>query len=102
MSQESTWSLKPTAAHRLVGGEYFVVTGDRAFHHIHVPSAVTLFRELTAGPCTSGALVSALVHEFDVAEDVAAQDVQVFVATLVDRQLAVPAGEVERRGGGPT
>jgi len=88
MPDAHTWNLTSGAAHRLVGGEYFVVTDDRAFHHIHVSSAVALFRAFTQGPQTTHSLVSALVGQFEVAEDVATQDVNAFVAMLVERRLA--------------
>ncbi len=94
MSDESTWSLQAGAAHRLVGGEYFVVTDDRAFHHIHVPSAVALFRQLTLGPQTTDSLVTTLLSEFDVGEAVASRDVLAFVGTLTERQLVTCAGEL--------
>ena len=88
MIDEAKWTLDEGAAYRLVGGEYFVVTADRAFHHIHVPSAVTLFEALVSGPQSGDALTRQLCGRFDVDEAAAGRDISMFLKMLVERGLA--------------
>ncbi len=100
MAAESVLSLHAGAAHRLVGGEYFIVTDDRSFHHVHVPTAVTLFGRLVSGPQTIGDLVDTLLQQFDVERSEAERDVQAFATTLVERRLAFqPTGVLGSAGG---
>lgn len=82
------WTLEPTAAHRLVGGEYFVVTADRAFHHVHVPTAVTLYAELVTGPKSESELTDLLCAGYEVDRPTAQRDVTGFLGTLAERGLA--------------
>ena len=90
-TETATWTLDPTAAHRLVGGEYFIVTADRAFHHVHVPSAVTLYGALAGGPKSQSELTDALCANYRVDREAAAQDVANFIRTLAERGLAAQA-----------
>lgn len=89
--QASTaYTLHPAAAAREVAGEIFVVTDDRGLHRLEVPTAVTIFRSLMAGPASREALIARLVEDFEVDWDVAAGDLDQFVAVLVERRIAVP------------
>lgn len=88
-SIETVWSLHPGAAHREVGGEFFVVTDDRAFHHIHVPTAVDLFAALRSGHRTAGQLSELLCGTYEVTPEQARRDVSEFLQLLAERQIAV-------------
>lgn len=87
------YHLHPQAAHRAVAGEVFVVTGDRAFHRLQAATAVALFAELgrTAAGSSEGELTDLLVRDFEVTQAQARADVTIFLATLVQRHLAVAA-----------
>jgi hypothetical protein len=85
------YQLHPQAAHRTVAGEVFVVTGDRAFHRLQAASSIALFDALSRSPAGACAdeLTDLLLREFAVTEAQARADVATFLATLVQRQLAV-------------
>lgn len=82
------YALLPSAAHREVAGEIFVISADRGFHRLQAASAVTLFRLLAAGPRTAAELEAALVGEFEVDPQVAHHDIAEFLLILVERQIA--------------
>ena len=90
MAGESpTYSVCATAALRQVGGEFFIVTDDRALHHIHTPTSVALFGALRGGGLSARDL-SALLHErFEVSAETARRDVEKFLEDLVERQIVV-------------
>ncbi|MBI5608612.1 MAG: PqqD family protein [Deltaproteobacteria bacterium] len=85
----TAYTMHPAAAAREVAGEIFVVTDDRGLHRLEVPTAVTICRSLMAGPADREALVAQLVADFEVEWDVAARDLDAFVALLVERRIAV-------------
>ena len=85
------YHVHPEAAHRLVGGEVFVVTADRAFHRLHTPTAIDLFQRLAAGPVSAAELVSFLTARYAVSSTDAAGDVAAFLGTLLERRLATTA-----------
>ncbi len=84
--------LHPQAAHRLVGGEVFIVTGDRRFHRLQSRTAVDLFNQLVKA-AQSGAeqtqLVDLIVGRYDVAAAEAEADVAQFIRDLVQRDIAI-------------
>ena len=86
---EVRYRIHPEAAHRVVAGEVFVVTGDRAFHRLHVATAIDLFGELAKNGASARELAAVLTERYQVSPTQADQDVQDFVATLLERQLAV-------------
>ena len=87
--------LHPQASYREVGGEVFVVTADRSFHRLAVPTAVDLFRLVARGAVSRDSLVDHLTCHYDVTAARAAADVDAFVETLVARQIAVAATGAE-------
>lgn len=83
--------LHPRAAWRTVAGEVFVVTDDRAFHRLAVPSATAIFAALEQGPTDLDAIVAQLCERFEVEAGVARREADRFVRTLLDRGIAAPA-----------
>jgi hypothetical protein len=81
--------LHPQASYREVGGEVFVVTVDRSFHRLAVPTAVDLFRLVAGGGAHRQALIDHLTTHYEVSDGRAAADVDAFVETLTARQIAV-------------
>lgn len=86
------YSLLPSAAHRDVAGEIFVITADRGFHRLEAPTAVLLFRLLAGGPRSAAELQDALVANFEVDPAVAHHDIAEFLHILVERQIAAANG----------
>lgn len=86
------YSLLPSAAHRDVAGEIFVITADRGFHRLEAATAVLLFRLLAGGPRTAAELQEALVANFEVDPAVANHDIAEFLHILVERQIAAASG----------
>lgn len=80
--------IHPRAAWRNVGGEVFVITGDRAFHRLAAPTAVDLIKRLAAAPATVSELAELLVRDYQVDAATARQDVTTFVGTLLAKQIA--------------
>ncbi len=93
------YRLHPQAAHRKVGGEVFVVTGDRAFHRLHTATAIELFDALaiTDDGVSAEELTALLRRDYDVSDALAQKDVAEFLDLLLSRQLAVPATSVPSR-----
>lgn len=85
------YAVHPQAAHRAVGGEIFIVTADRAFHRLSVPSAIDLFEAIVHGQGRRDELVGLLVDRYRVGAQQADQDIATFLQTLVDRQVLVRA-----------
>lgn len=86
------YRLHPQAAHRLVGGEVFIVTGDRRFHRLKARTAVDLFSQLAKAAesgCDAAQLVDLLVGRYNVAAAQAAADVNQFISDLVQREIAI-------------
>jgi hypothetical protein len=83
------YAVHPRAAHRAVGGEVFIVTGDRAFHRLSVPSAVDLFAAVVAGQGDRAQLLALLVARYAVNADVAARDLDAFLDALLSRGVLV-------------
>ena len=82
-------TLNPDAAYREVAGEVFIVTPDRALHHLSLPTAVTIVQTLRAGPVDAPAIVSAVTARFDVDEARAHADVSAFLKTLMERAIVL-------------
>ncbi|MBM4344763.1 MAG: PqqD family protein [Deltaproteobacteria bacterium] len=82
--------LHPRAAWRSVGGEIFVITADRAFHRVAVPTAVDLIEQLAAAPARVDALADRLVRDYEVDRATALRDVVTFAECLVAKHIAVP------------
>lgn len=82
------YALLPTAAHREVAGEIFVITTDRGFHRLETTTAVAVFRMLTGAPRTVEELAAAITatHEIDLAT--ATGDIAEFIGTLIERHIA--------------
>lgn len=82
------YALLPSAAHREVAGEVFVITADRGFHRLETTSAVAVFQLLAAAPHSVEELAAAITatHEIDLAT--ATEDIGEFIGTLVDRHIA--------------
>ncbi len=80
--------IHPRAAWRNVGGEVFVITGDRAFHRLAAPTAVDLIKRLAAAPATVSELAELLVRDYQVDAATACLDVTTFVDTLLAKQIA--------------
>ncbi len=82
------YALLPSAAHREVAGEIFVITADRGFHRLDSSTAAAVFRLLAAAPHSIEELAAAITatHEVDLAT--AIRDIGEFVDTLVDRHIA--------------
>ena len=59
-TETTRFRVHPQAAHRRVGGEYFVVTGDRAFHRLRLTTAVDLFEAIATRPQSRSDLVALL------------------------------------------
>lgn len=85
------YTVHPHAAHRAVGGEIFIVTADRAFHRLSVPSAIDAFEAIVHGRGLREDLVTLLVHRYQVGAQQADDDIGAFLQTLVDRQILVRA-----------
>ena len=86
-TETTRFRVHPQAAHRRVGGEYFVVTGDRAFHRLRLTTAVDLFEAIATRPQSRSDLVALLCSRYRVEADVAGRDLDAFLTDLVDRQL---------------
>lgn len=88
---DTRFALHPLAAHRLVGGEVFIVTDDRAFHRLDSPTAIDVFQALAEAPqgTTRAELVDLLVGRYQVSTEQAEADVDRFLHTLVERLVAV-------------
>lgn len=84
----AVYSIRPDVAYREVAGEIFLVSDDRAFHHVHLPTAVDTVVALREGPKTEDTLVSLLTMRFDVDERTAREDLSVFLKLLVERNVA--------------
>ncbi len=82
--------VHPRAAWRNVGGEVFVITGDRAFHRLAAPTAVDLLKRLALAPATVGELADQLVRDYQVDTATAQRDVTAFVEALIAKQIAAP------------
>ena len=89
------YALHPRAAWRQVGGEIFVITGDRAFHRLATPTAVGLLRQLAQEPKAGWQLASELVQNYRVDLATAQADVALFVQALVERQIAVVVADAD-------
>jgi len=72
-----------------VGQELFVVTADRSFHRVQVPTAVAAVERLTRGPASGTELLAILVGHFAVDDARASQDLQSFLTTLHECGVAV-------------
>tara|TARA_B100001094_G_scaffold303930_1_gene332437 strand:+ start:153 stop:431 length:279 start_codon:yes stop_codon:yes gene_type:complete len=81
-------NFNPEAAFRELAGELFIVTPDRALHHIALPSAVEIVKALRAGPVDQRTIVTQLVDRFEVTEARATTDVATFLQTLVEANIA--------------
>jgi len=81
--------VNPEAAFREVGGEIFVVTADRTFHHLGPATSVEIFKFCRACARSEAEIVGRIVALFDVDEATAAMDVQRFVTQLVERDVFV-------------
>lgn len=90
---EPRYGLHPQAAHRAVAGEVFVVTGDRAFHRLSVPTAVELFEALARGACRRADLVELLLERYQVTREQAETDVTAFLQVLLERQVVIETHE---------
>lgn len=90
------YCVHPQAAHRRVGGEFFVVTGDRAFHRLRLPTAVDAFAAIVAAPSTHAELVALLCGRYQVDAEAAGRDLAAYLQDLLAKQLicvAQPATE---------
>lgn len=86
--QSPRYALLPTAAHREVAGEIFVITGDRGFHRLESTTAVAVFRLLAGAPRSVEELAAAITatHQIDLAT--ATDDIAEFIGTMIERHIA--------------
>jgi hypothetical protein len=90
------YRVHPQAAHRRVGGEFFVVTSDRAFHRLRLSTAVDVFAAMVAAPSTHAELVALLCQRYQVDAEAAGRDLTAYLQDLLAKQLicvAQPATE---------
>lgn len=83
------YRLRDDAARREVGGEFFIVTADRAMHRIAAKSGVSVLRLLAEQPHSVAELATALAPRFDADFETIRADVEAFVATLRARGIAL-------------
>lgn len=83
------YALHPQLAHRAVGPEVFLVTDDRAFHRLSSTTAVELFEKLKQGECRRDELVATLTERYEVSPERAAEDVDAFLQSLLERLVIV-------------
>lgn len=83
------YRLRDDAARREVGGEFFIVTADRAMHRIAAQSGVSVLRLLAERPHSVAELTAALAPRFDADMATIRTDVETFVATLQARGIAL-------------
>lgn len=72
-------------AFRVVSGEGFLVTADRAMHRVAAPSGVAILEALAARPHSRKELYIALASRFRGDPEQIARDTDVFLTRLVAR-----------------
>lgn len=87
--EQTTYRVHPLASHRVVGGEVFIVTADRAFHRLSVPTAVDAFLEIAKGTVRRAELDALIVARYRVSTQQAHEDVGAFLQSLLDKQVIV-------------
>ncbi len=88
---QTRYAVHPQASHRAVGGEIFIVTRDRAFHRLSVPSAVDTFLAIAQGNARRADLEAQVVARYQVSAQQAHVDVGLFLQSLLDKQVIVVA-----------
>lgn len=66
-----------------------MVTADRSFHRVQVPTAVAVVQRLTLGPASGAELLAELVGQFAVDDTRASGDLQAYLTVLLQRGVAV-------------
>ncbi len=80
------FSISPDVAWREVGGELFVITPDGFLHGITSAAGLFIWLQINKG-LEREEILAALCSEYDVGADDAAQDLDEFLATLVEKGL---------------
>ncbi len=80
-----TLRLRSDIAFRVVSGEGFLVTADRAMHRVASASGVAILEALAARPQTRAELYAALVSRFRGAPEQIERDTDAFLTSLVAR-----------------
>jgi pyrroloquinoline quinone biosynthesis protein D len=84
--------VNPETAVQRVGGRFMAATPDNQLHTFEagdgsVSEVGERIIELVDGQRTVGAIVDALVEEFEVSRDVAEQDTRQFIELLLGKQV---------------
>ncbi len=83
------YSWNPQVSYRVVGGEVFIITVDRAFHRVQVPSAVDIVLALSQAPKVLSELVILVTTKYRVEKAQATADLEAFLQLLVAQQIVV-------------
>ncbi len=91
----TTYQIAQGIAFRLVGGEAFIVTPNRAMHRVRSKSGVTILAELRSGPQTRDALVASMRAQFRGDSETITATVDAFVAQLVAQEIITVSQDAE-------
>lgn len=92
LTLETVVRVNPETAVQRVGGRYMAATPDNQLHTFEeadgaVSEVGERIVELVDGQRTVGAIVDALVEEFEVSREVAEQDTRQFIEMLLGKQV---------------